>query len=110
MASGKSNRSIVGQSKGRAIDDYYPTPREATLALLGVETFQGTIWEPACGDGAISKVLEEQGLSVISTDVVDRGYGTAGIDFLLDFSTSSNHVITNPPFIGDVPLDVEKLR
>jgi hypothetical protein len=39
----------------RADHDYYPTPPEAVRALLGVEQFEGTIWEPACGDGAISR-------------------------------------------------------
>lgn len=34
----------------RAPFEFYPTPPEATRALLSVETFDGTIWEPACGD------------------------------------------------------------
>jgi len=42
----------------RAAYEFYPTPPEATRALLSVECFEGDIWEPACGDGAISKVLE----------------------------------------------------
>jgi hypothetical protein len=29
--------------------NFYPTPPEATRALLSVETFDGLIWEPACG-------------------------------------------------------------
>jgi len=40
-----------------------------------VESFEGQIWEPACGDGAISRVLEAAGYQVISTDLIDRGYG-----------------------------------
>lgn len=95
----KDNRSIVGQSRGRPADDFYPTPSSATLALLGVERFPGLIWEPACGDGAISRVLEQHGHQVISTDLVDRGYGRGGVDFLLDFVTRTNHVVTNPPYI-----------
>jgi len=43
----------------RAAFEFYPTPPEATRALLSVESFEGDIWEPACGDGAISKVLIE---------------------------------------------------
>ncbi len=94
----KSNRSIVGQSRGRPTGDFYPTPRHATEALLDVETFAGTVWEPACGDGAISTVFEERGHAVISTDLVDHGYGEAGIDFLLDYRTTANNVVTNPPY------------
>ena len=51
----------------RAAFEFYPTPPEATRALLSVESFQGDIWEPACGDGAISKVLEAAGYQVVST-------------------------------------------
>lgn len=34
----------------RAPFEFYPTPPEATRALLSVEKFEGNIWEPACGD------------------------------------------------------------
>lgn len=58
----------------RQADDFYSTPRSAIEQLLGVEAFEGSIWEPACGDGAISRVLQERGHAVISTDLVDRGW------------------------------------
>ena len=38
----------------RAAYEFYPTPPEATRALLSVEHFHGSIWECACGDGAIA--------------------------------------------------------
>jgi hypothetical protein len=82
----------------REKDDFYPTPPEATRALLLVETFEGEIWEPACGDGAISKELEAAGHQVRSSDLVDRGYGTAGIDFLMEWQSHTDNVITNPPY------------
>jgi hypothetical protein len=41
------------------------------------ERFNGDIWEPACGDGAMSRELAAAGHTVISTDLVDRGYGEA---------------------------------
>lgn len=59
----------------RVPHDFYPTPPEAVRALLSVETFEGSIWEPACGDGAISKVLLDAGHEVVSSDLIDRGYG-----------------------------------
>jgi hypothetical protein len=93
----KRARSLVGVSEGRPEGDYYPTPRIATEALLGVESFEGEIWEPACGDGAISKVLEEYGYSVRSTDLIDRGYGEGNVDFLLT-SDKTHNIITNPPY------------
>lgn len=32
----------------RAAFEFYPTPPEATRALLSVEQFEGSVWEPAC--------------------------------------------------------------
>ena len=62
--------------------DFYATPEIATLSLLDKEKFTGNIWECACGDGAISKVLINNGYQVISDDLVDRGFGNTGLDFL----------------------------
>ena len=55
-------------------------------------------WEPACGDGAISRVLGAAGFEVFSTDLVDRGFGLGGRDFLANHTTLADHIITNPPF------------
>lgn len=92
-------RGIIPDSVNRASLDFYPTPPISTKALLSVEQFEGAIWEPACGDGAISKVLIDAGYEVFSSDVVDRGYGTTNRDFLLDYKTTSDNIVTNPPFI-----------
>lgn len=85
-------------SRTRAPYDFYPTPPEGTRALLSVEKFSGSIWEPACGDGAISKVLAANGYTVISTDLINRGYGTSGINFLNETAPRARNVITNPPY------------
>ena len=82
----------------REKDDFYPTPPEGTEALLRVEKFDGPIWEPACGDGAICKVLEARGHKVIATDLVDRGYGTPRTDFLMEYAPRAPNIVTNPPF------------
>lgn len=90
---------IVGSSHvDREKDDFYPTPPEATEALLRVESFEGAIWEPACGDGAISRVLEAAGYDVVSSDLVDRGYGEARHDFLMEWRARAPNVVTNPFF------------
>lgn len=81
----------------RPKDDFYPTPQVITEALLSVETFDGEIWEPACGDGAMSRVLQSAGYLVKSTDLTDRGFGDNGVDFLLEQSPADN-IVTNPPF------------
>lgn len=82
----------------RAAYDFYPTPPEATRALLSVERFDGSIWEPACGEGAISSVLTNAGHFVVSTDLIDRGYGDGGIDFLNEAAPRAKHIVTNPPY------------
>ena len=77
--------------------DFYPTPRWATHALIASEAFKGDIWEPACGNGAMSQVLAETGNQVESSDLYDRGFGEAGRDFLTSTKSREN-IITNPPF------------
>ncbi len=74
-----------------------PNPKAVEL-LLEVETFNKKIWECACGEGHISKVLEAAGHEVRSTDIVDRGYGTGGIDFLDGQYEWDGDIITNPPY------------
>ena len=77
--------------------DYFSTPRWATHALIDNEKFSGDIWECACGDGTMSKVLEETGCPVLSSDLYDRGYGEVGLDFLTSTRYADN-IVTNPPF------------
>jgi hypothetical protein len=78
--------------------NFYPTPREATLALLSVESFEGSIWEPACGKGHIAEVLKAQGHNVVSTDLNDWSYGIQGVDFLSETKLRARHIVTNPPY------------
>jgi hypothetical protein len=90
---------------GRQKEDFYPTPKLVSQALL--ETWKPrsrTVWECACGDGAISEVIEGFGYRVVSTDLVDRGYGEAGVDFLKTTERRADCVITNPPFNLSVPF------
>jgi hypothetical protein len=77
--------------------DYFPTPAWATHALADNERFDGDIWESACGNGAMSEVLELYGNRVASSDLYDRGYGDAGVDFLSAKRRAAN-IVTNPPY------------
>lgn len=91
--------SIVGHSKGRPEGDFYPTPDFATIELLKREKFNGSIYECACGDGAIAKLLPKEN-KIYATDLYDRGYGKSGVDFIKhDFKGwKCNNIITNPPY------------
>lgn len=90
----------------RAADDFYATPRSAIEQLLNVEHFDGPVWEPACGDGAICRVLLRHGLASFGTDLVGRGWGPGGTNFLLAEQMPQpvrdappcRHIVTNPPF------------
>lgn len=84
--------------KEREIDDFYATEPFAADLLCEVEKFDGEIWECACGRGDLSKRLEELGYKVRSTDLVYRGYGEGGVDFLKQTETYDGNIITNPPY------------
>jgi hypothetical protein len=75
-------------------NDSYSTPYSMTEQLLEVEQFDGTILEPACGQGAIVKVIHKtMSNNIISHDIQD--------DFLspnYDVCTEVANIITNPPF------------
>jgi 2-polyprenyl-3-methyl-5-hydroxy-6-metoxy-1,4-benzoquinol methylase len=66
------SQSIVGHGTNREVNDFYPTSPEYTEALLAVHKFHGSIWEPACGAGDMSQVLEEHGYTVYSSDLYSR--------------------------------------
>ncbi len=83
--------------------DLYPTPREATEALLAVEDFEGPVWESASGLGHISKVLIQRGYQVWSTDLHARRYGFGEpLDFLEPLREKTVqpgwNIVTNPPY------------
>ena len=97
----KKNSALayVGHNKDndREENDFYPTPIGATQSLLDRQKFDGNIWECACGNGAMSKLMINEGYDVYSSDLIDRGYGETGIDFLQSTRQVDN-IVTNPPF------------
>ncbi len=88
-------------------DDLYQTPPEAVHALLKAETLPATLWEPACGPGAIVRVLRDAGHTVYATDLVEYNspdQDASGWDFLMEQQAPAGveAVVTNPPFkVGD---------
>lgn len=94
--------STTWHPEQRAAGDYYTTDPEAVKQFLNVFPIaeESVIWEPACGCGNISKVLEEAGYNVYSSDLYNRGYGISGIDFLQTKKTPENCslIMTNPPY------------
>ena len=86
--------------KEREENDYYATDPIAIDVLLndGNIKLDKDVWECACGDGCLSERLKEYGYNVYSSDLVDRGYGDSGIDFLTYNEKWHGDIITNPPY------------
>lgn len=91
--------NLVGAHGVRQEKDFYPTPPECTIALLDfleskmILRKTDAIWECACGDNAMVRVMSNRGYSVIGTDV------SFGYDYLSpNLDVPSEWIITNPPF------------
>ncbi len=87
----------------REANDYYATdPHALELFLEAIkrDNFKlcKRIWECACGQGHLSKILIDKGYIVKSTDLIDRGYGEGGIDFLKQREGWHGDILTNPPY------------
>ena len=93
-AHGSSNHS----NRDRIKNDYYATDPSAIDDLFRVENFSDKIWEPACGEGYLSKRMEKKGKDVFSTDLINRGFGDDFFDFLKCSKDWDGDIITNPPY------------
>lgn len=80
--------------------DFYVDPPWCTELLLDHENFEGTVWDPACGSGTIPEALRRRGILYDGSDLVDRGYGRSGVDFLAPVMPvpSCDNIVTNPPY------------
>lgn len=83
--------------------DLYETHPVVTIALLRHEQLPPVIWEPACGPGAIVRVLRNHGHTVLSTDLIDYDspdQDYAGVDFTKPLTNLPvvDAILTNPPF------------
>lgn len=99
--------------EAREENDFYATSPLALRCLLKYfqeKNFQlsKNCLEPACGMGHLSKMLKQHYQNVVSTDLIDRGYGVGGVNFLQSTSFQENgivlnagddfDIISNPPF------------
>lgn len=91
-------------NKEREKDDYYATDPNALRIFLDKLENDGIvlhkhIWECACGEGHLSKVLKSKNYNVYSTDLVNRGYEDEKMDFLKVNATEIDaDILTNPPY------------
>lgn len=82
----------------REENDFYATQPIAAEWLIKLENLDDNIWECACGQGHLGKVFEEHGYNVLATDLIDRGYGQGGVDFLKSDGLFIGDIVTNPPY------------
>lgn len=81
--------------------EHYVEPHWTSDRLFDVERFpRRLIWDPSCGWGRIGVAAEAHGHVCISTDLVDRGYGRGGIDFMKTRKLRGRapYIVCNPPF------------
>lgn len=110
---------IVGSSnhtkEEREHNDYYATDPQAFIDFLWAfqdrdgEELSRKIWEPACGEGNLAKVLMKRNHLVLGTDKIDRGFGNV-YDFLGNKERMKweGDIITNPPYKGSMDIDFVK--
>lgn len=86
--------SRVDSNYERKERDLYETPEWVTQAVIPfLPSPPLKIWEPACGNGAIVRVLADNGYDVYATDKVD------GEDFFeMKDPVGADGILTNPPY------------
>lgn len=102
---------LLGPRGFRTSLDYFPTPPWATRAAceflqteLGEDTAVQSVWEPACGEGFMSRPLAEYFDEIVASDVQPYG-GHQLFDFTLpgrpawaQAGWQPHWIYTNPPF------------
>lgn len=90
---------MLGESGyARTVRDAYFTPQWCTEALLRVTDPLTFVCDPACGDGAICKVLIAHGLIPKAADIHDYGYPGTEIRDFFSWMRSTADIVTNPPY------------
>lgn len=79
--------------------DYYATPPVAGEDLMRIYPSIKNIWECSVGGGSIAEVFKNHNKLGKATDLIDRGYGEGGVDFLKQTEKWDGWIVTNPPFI-----------
>lgn len=105
----RSYASVLGARnfavEERETHDYYATdPKSLEILLERLKkdkiVLNNSIWECSCGEGHLSKVLEENNYTVTNTDLIDRGYNKnfQQLDFLKTYIEFDGDILTNPPY------------
>lgn len=88
----------------RRADDFYPTGQpEAVRGLLARDGDAiracGSVWEPACGDGALVREIRSAGIPCCASDLIERGCPDSWVaDYYSCLRSRAQAIITNPPY------------
>lgn len=88
----------------RRDEDFYATGQpEAVRGLLArdgdVIRACGSVWEPACGDGALVREIRAAGIPCCASDLIDRGCPDSWVaDYFTCLRSRGREIITNPPY------------
>ncbi len=108
-------REVLGYIKtheDRAEHDYYATPPQEINNILQYEKLSEYILDPCCGEGHMAEPLKKYYHAIKTTDLIDRGYGEPGLDFLsreYPYTTPST-IIMNPPFKLITEFTIKAIR
>lgn len=100
-------RDLKAKLWERHADEWYAEPHWCSRRLFDVCDFSGGILDPACGRGNILESARSAGLDAIGFDLVERGGGGHGFDFLdnsfpaecaMPVVGEVKHIVSNPPF------------
>ena len=88
----------------REQNDFYATEPKATELLLEKETFTHDILEPCAGGGDMTKILQQHGYNVTSSDIIDRGLEGIIVKDVFDWQSWHGDIVTNPPYKLALPI------
>ena len=77
--------------------DWYIEDDASVRKLFDAIRFTGSIHDPCCGGGNIPRIAAELGYVATGSDIVDRGFGQGGVNFL-DDETPRENIVFNPPY------------
>lgn len=92
--------SSVGAHSVREENDYYATDPSVLASLLNQKELPHVVYECACGAGHLAEELAKHGHKVFASDLIPRGYGEEGVDFLKvdSLPDGCTCILTNLPY------------
>lgn len=84
--------------------DFHPTTQTDAIRGLLLSDGErirecGSVWEPACGNGALVMPIRSAGIPCSASDIVDRGCPDSWVaDYYTCLKSRARAIITNPPY------------